>query len=48
VADYVEMMVKFRTRILQAKHRRELAAVREEVDLKATALRTRSIPTDRD
>ncbi|KAK1696891.1 hypothetical protein QYE76_013588 [Lolium multiflorum] len=30
VADYVEKIIKFRTRILQAKHGRELAAVREE------------------
>jgi hypothetical protein len=31
VADFVEKMVKFRTRFLQAEHGRELAAVREEL-----------------
>jgi hypothetical protein len=29
VADYVEKMVKFRTRFLQAKHTWELAAVQD-------------------
>jgi hypothetical protein len=31
VADFVEKMVKFRTRFLQAEHGRELAAVQEEL-----------------